>query len=155
MNNKPVGIIIAIIIVAGLAVGGYELFNNSSKPTAVNPSHTILSNASINNSVLKTRTSSSIKGQYLTDPNGQTLYTYSQDKSNISFCTGSCLSLWPPYIDNGSTTNLPQNVGTIKRTDTGQIQFTYKTKPLYFYVGDKQAGAVTGNGVAGFYVARP
>ncbi len=100
-----------------------------------------------------TKTSSSL-GQYLADPNGKALYTYGADSSGVSNCTGACLANWPAYQDSGSTTNLPTGVGTIKRADNGQTQYTYQGLPLYYFVNDSQ-GQVTGNGISRFQVAKP
>ncbi len=166
--NKTVGVVIGVVVVAGLAVGGYFLFRGSPKTspssssnspytaTTPNSNQTSTSNQSsaINNAVLVTKTNSSI-GQYLAAPSGKTLYTYSGDTTDTSNCTGSCLVAWPAYVDTGSTSNLPTNVGTIKRKDNGQIQYTYNGMSLYYYVGDTKPGDVTGNNVAGFNVAKP
>ncbi len=179
--NKATGAIVAIIVIVIVAVGGYAIFHKSSKTTPSSReifwarSHsysnsygssygststpsastsTTSSTKPVNNAILITKSSSSA-GQYLASPSGMTLYTYSSDSKNTSNCTSSCLSLWPAYVDNGPTTGLPSNVGTIKRADNGQTQYTYKGMPLYFYTGDKAAGQVNGNGVAGFSVAKP
>ncbi|HTB48698.1 MAG TPA: hypothetical protein VK712_01300 [Verrucomicrobiae bacterium] len=82
------------------------------------------------------------------------LYTYGADTSGTSNCTGSCLSSWPAYQDTGSTAGLPTGISTIKRTDNGEIQYTYNGMPLYTFVGDS-SGQVTGNGVSNFSVAKP
>ena len=108
----------------------------------------------VNDSVLSTKTTTNI-GQYLTDPSGRTLYTYSNDLVDASKCVGSCLANWPAYIDGGATTGLPASVGVISRSDNGKKQFAYKHKPLYYFAGDTAAGQVTGDGVGGFSVARP
>lgn len=171
MSKKVIGLVVAIVVLAGLAGGGYALFsspskaktsgsvnsyNSSSYGTSSSSSHQPSNTTSpVNNSVLITKTNSNVGGQYLASPNGMTLYTYSSDTSNTSNCTGACLSIWPAYVDSGSTTGLPANVGTIKRTDNGEIQYTYKGMPLYFYIGDKAPGQINGNGVQGFYVAKP
>jgi predicted lipoprotein with Yx(FWY)xxD motif len=82
------------------------------------------------------------------------LYTYDQDTSGVSKCTGGCLSNWPAYQDKGSTTGLPAGISTIKRTDNGQVQYTYNGKPLYYFTSDSN-GQVTGDGVESFSVAKP
>lgn len=146
------GIVILIIIVI---VGAYALLHKSSKPTLTpSTSPQTSSNApAVNNAVLITKTSSGF-GQYLAEPNGQPLYTYGGDGNNVSNCTGSCLASWPAYQDKGSTSGLPTGVGTIKRTDNGEIQFTYKGMPLYTFVSDSN-GQATGNGVSNFTLAKP
>lgn len=111
------------------------------------------SGPAVNNSVLITKSNSTV-GSYLADPKGNTLYTYGKDTNGVSNCTGSCLSNWPPYLDKGSTTNLPAGVGVITRKDNGDIQYTYNGMPLYYFSGDS-TGQVTGDGVNNFSVARP
>lgn len=102
--------------------------------------------------VVVTKTDS--KGtKYLADGNDKTLYIYNADTSGVSNCTGSCLSTWPIYKAT-STTNLPNGVSIITRSDGG-TQYAYKGMPLYYYVGDASAGQVTGDGVNNFSVAKP
>lgn len=154
-QNMLLGLIVLIILV----VGGFVLFHKSTKPTTTTTSTSTSSKSSqaqtaaVNNAVLKTKTSSSV-GQYLTDPSGNPLYTYGGDSSGSSNVSGSLLASWPAYQDTGSTTGLPTNVSTIKRTDNGQTQFTYKGMPLYTFVSDSP-GQVTGNGVSNFQIAKP
>jgi predicted lipoprotein with Yx(FWY)xxD motif len=152
--KKNTTILAGVIVVLVLVVGGYALFHKSPKTMATTSSSTQKATTSaVNDAVLTTKTSSSL-GQYLTEPNGQALYTYGGDTSGMSNCTGSCLASWPAYQDTGSTTGLPSGVSTIKRTDNGEIQYTYNGMPLYTFVGDSN-GQVTGNGVANFTVAKP
>lgn len=126
---------------------------NKPKVTNTTASTTSSQESAVNNAVLATKTSSSL-GQYLAEPNGQALYTYAGDTSGVSNCTGSCLASWPAYQDKGSTSGLPTGVSTIKRTDNGEIQYTYNGMPLYTFVSDSN-GQVTGNGVSNFFVAKP
>jgi predicted lipoprotein with Yx(FWY)xxD motif len=146
-----------IIILAILVGGGYALFHNPSTPKASNNSSN--STASQNktpattNSVFTIKTDPTI-GQYLAGPTGKALYTYNADTSGVSNCTGSCLDNWPPYTVTSTIANLPAGISTIKRTDNGQMQYTYNGKPLYYFTGDS-AGKVTGNGVENFSVAKP
>ncbi len=148
--------LIGILIIIILAAGGYLIFHKSPKPTANNNSTGTSSQnqtAAVNNSVVKTKTSASL-GQYLTDPNGKALYTYSADSSGVSNCTGSCLGIWPPYLATATLASLPANINTIKRTDTGATQYTYKGLPLYYFASDSSDQA-TGNGIGGFTLAKP
>lgn len=154
--KKSSTMLVGIIIVLVAVVGGYAIFHKSSKtttPTSTSNPSTKSQTAAVNNAVLMTKNNSSV-GQYLTDSSGNTLYTYGGDSAGVSNCSGSCLSSWPAYQDKGSTTGLPSNVSTIKRTDNGQIQYTYKGMPLYTFVSDSQ-GQVTGDGVSNFQVAKP
>lgn len=169
MSRKAIGTIIGVVVVIILGAGAYAAMHKSNNsystgstagstptyPTSGSSSSTTnsqqISGQKIG-SVLVVKTDSSV-GSYLATPSGQALYTYGSDTAGTSNCTGSCLANWPAYQDTGATTGLPANVGTIKRTDNGQTQFTYKGLPLYTFVGDS-AGQVTGDGVNGFHVAK-
>lgn len=160
--RKSSSYIIGLIIVVIIVVGAYAIFHKSSKSTSTTTSYSSstqpattpkTTTAAVNNAVVLTKSNGSV-GQYLTDPSGDTLYTFGEDKSGVSNCTGSCLTNWPAYQDKGATTGLPANIGTIKRSDNGEVQYTYKGLPLYTFVNDSP-GQVTGNGVAGFQVAKP
>ena len=164
--NKVIAIVIVLVVLAG---GGYALVkhNDSKNKTnsttsssaygASSSSNTGSSSsnqaASGNNAVLTTKSSSSV-GSYLADSSGNALYTYGSDSSGVSNCNGSCLAAWPAYAETGATTGLPANVSTLKRSDDGKIQFTYKGMPLYTFTSDS-SGQVTGDGVSNFHVAKP
>src|SRR5579872_3374115 len=121
--KKNMMVLIALVVVVVLAVGGYFIFHKTKKPAS--PSTTGSSSAaSVNDSVLVTKSSSSL-GKYLAEPNGMPLYNYGQDTSGVSNCSGSCLASWPAYQDKGSTANLPSGVGTLKRKDNSETQYTY------------------------------
>ncbi|HEX6522122.1 MAG TPA: hypothetical protein VF070_19270 [Streptosporangiaceae bacterium] len=100
---------------------------------------------------LKTETTSA--GTILASSQGMTLYYYTEDKphSGMSSCNGSCASTWPPLtgtVQAPGGVTLPGNIGSITRQG-GVHQVTVNGYPLYTYVGDKQPGQVTGNGMAG------
>lgn len=151
--KKVILAVVAIIVIAG---GAYALFYKSPKPTprTASSSSSQSSVTATNNTILVTKTNASV-GQYLADSSGKTLYTYNADSKGASNCTGSCLHIWPAYVDKGATTNLQSGVGTIKRTDNSEIQYTYNGMPLYFFEGDTSPGQVTGNGEQNFTVAKP
>jgi len=149
-NSKVAIIIVVAVVIIG---GGYAILHKSSKTTAsASTSHSSSSSPSVSDAVVITKTNSTL-GQYLAEPNGQALYTYAMDTSGVSNCTGSCISTWPAYQDKGSTTNLPAGVGVIKRSDNGEMQYTYNGKPLYTFVNDHN-GQATGNGIASFSIAK-
>ena len=145
--------IILIIILILLVVVVLLLVENKSKTTTSSSPLSLKSSPVVNNSILKTHNSSKF-GYYLTTPNDQTLYIYAPDGFNKSNCTGSCLAIWPAYIDSGPTTGLPVNIGTLKRPNSNSIQYSYKGRPLYTYISDKP-GQINGNGITGFSVAKP
>ena len=92
-------------------------------------------------------------GNYLVDDKGMTLYTFKNDTSGASNCTGNCATLWPPLSAQVAPTGDTGVTGTfalITRAD-GTMQVTYNGMPLYYYSGDKAAGDTTGQGVGGVW----
>jgi predicted lipoprotein with Yx(FWY)xxD motif len=92
-------------------------------------------------------------GPVLASSRGRTLYYYSADKphSGKSACTGTCATAWPPLaapVKAPAGVRLPGKLGVITRPG-GLKQVTLNGYPLYFYIGDKTAGQVTGNGIGG------
>jgi predicted lipoprotein with Yx(FWY)xxD motif len=89
-------------------------------------------------------------GMVLVSSTGRTLYRYTPDSKGKSTCSGSCASYWPAYVLKGTakpTTGSGASsslLGTIKRGKS--LQVTYAGYPLYLYVGDTKAGAITGEG---------
>jgi len=150
-----VGIVVVIVVVAGLWTHYHKNTKKVSTTTSTTSTQTSTHSqtAVVNNVVLTTKTDAHL-GQYLADPNGKALYTYANDTTNTSNCSGSCLDSWPPYLAT-SRTDLPTNVSSTKRTDDGKFQYTYKGKPLYYFFGDTQGNQVTGDGVGNFNVAKP
>lgn len=92
-------------------------------------------------------------GSILVDSQGKTLYLFEADKNGKSTCSGPCATAWPPLLSSGA----PQAamgasaklIGTTARGDGGS-QVTYAGHPLYYFVGDKAAGDVTGEGINQF-----
>jgi len=83
----------------------------------------------------------------LTRSYGRTLYTFDKDQagSGRSECVSTCADNWPPvYVESGI--KLSGDFSSINRND-GQKQLTYKGKPLYFFVKDKNPGDKVGDGV--------
>lgn len=95
-------------------------------------------------------------GNYLTEPNGEALYYYDQDKPGVSNCTSSaCTDLFPPLSVSAGTqpsasSNVPGKLGVIKRSDGSyQVTYTYlptyNNIPLYTYFGDYIPGQINGD----------
>ncbi len=91
-----------------------------------------------------------------------TVYLFEADKGGSSACSGACASAWPPVTTTGTPTAgggaSSAMLGTITRSD-GSKQVTYNGHPLYYFVHDKAAGEVAGQGVKAFgaswYVLAP
>jgi predicted lipoprotein with Yx(FWY)xxD motif len=87
-------------------------------------------------------------GTTLTLKDGDTLYRLTKDPKDKSLCTGKCATVWVPVLlATGQTTAVGVGVshlGSFARAG-GSRQVTYEGIALYRFVGDKKAGAVTGN----------
>lgn len=93
----------------------------------------------------------SVKGKYMTDFEGMTLYTFDKDAAGISNCTESCEKIWPPYItDTSAQTIYPSNISLFQRKN-GSMQYAWKEMPLYRYATDKKVGEINGDGVGGLW----
>lgn len=125
------------------AGGGY-----SSSPAATPASHA----AAGAKQTVRVETHSGPLGTYLTDGSGRTLYMFAADGRSASHCMGSCATYWPPLTTKGA----PAAAGSAKAADLGTIarsggtrQVTYAGHPLYYYIGDHQAGDTSGQGSTG------
>ncbi len=90
-------------------------------------------------------------GPILVTADGRTLYTNTFDSPGVSKCTDSaCTSFWLPYLTDAQPVAGPGVtgvLGTLTRPD-GSIQVTYNQMPLYTFAGDKQPGAISGDGIS-------
>ncbi|HET7466892.1 MAG TPA: hypothetical protein VFL29_09500 [Candidatus Dormibacteraeota bacterium] len=101
-------------------------------------------------------------GTILVDGSGRTLYLFVADKGTSSVCYGQCATYWPPVLTKGSPSAGAgvdaALLGTTSRSD-GTVEVTYGGHPLYYFITDKKAGDVTGQGINGFggpwYVVAP
>jgi predicted lipoprotein with Yx(FWY)xxD motif len=122
-------------------------------PSAGDPGETATSSVAVVGSRL---------GQLIVDGSGRALYLFEGDRTNVSTCYDACAQAWPPLL----TIGLPDTGPDVSRVDLatstrrdGGLQVTYHGHPLYAFVGDKQAGDTTGQGLTAFgarwYVVRP
>jgi predicted lipoprotein with Yx(FWY)xxD motif len=92
-------------------------------------------------------------GRILVDGQGRTLYLFTKDTGSGSTCFGGCASVWPPVAVHG----MPQatagtsagDIATITRPDGG-MQLSYHGHPVYYYVGDRNAGDTAGQNLNQF-----
>ncbi len=92
-------------------------------------------------------------GTILTDAEGRTLYTFSEDPPNTSTCqTSPCPETWPPLIIESGTPvpgeGIPGQLDVITRDD-GSLQVTYDGKPLHRFINDAAPEDANGQGVGG------
>src|ERR1700712_5232092 len=101
-------------------------------------------------------------GDVLVGPSGNSVYLFEKDVGTTSSCSGACAAAWPPVTTSGapiaSGAVHASKLGTTQRSD-GTTQVTYAGHPLYYFVGDRSASDVRGEGLknfgAGWYVLAP
>ena len=98
-------------------------------------------------------------GGYLTGPAGMTLYVLTKDSPDMSTCTGTCATNWPPLAaTSGAMIQGPSGAAgtfaTITRAD-GTVQVTYNHMPLYYFAGDSASGDTKGQGKNGVWFVAP
>jgi len=149
--------------VAALAVVGLVLSAcGSSSPTSATTTTaapagnsgggSTSTSAATGTDTVKTASSSSF-GTILVNSSGMALYTLAPGTS----CTGACAQAWPTVtVPAGATPKAGSGVtGTLGTTMlNGADAVTYNGKVLYTFLSDSSPGQVTGNGVAGFSVAK-
>jgi predicted lipoprotein with Yx(FWY)xxD motif len=96
------------------------------------------------------KSASSAQGNILTDGNGFTLYTFSDDTAGKSTYSGTD---WLPFIVSSGVqpqadSSVTGKLDVITRDD-GKMQVTLDGKPLYYYAQDNKAGDINGNGIGG------
>lgn len=95
--------------------------------------------------------SDSVKGNYLTDFAGMTLYISDKDSAGVSACDATCAQTWKPYSSGATAQKLfPEHITVIKRAD-GSDQFAWNGKPLYYFAGDQNPGDIKGDGFGGVW----
>lgn len=119
-------------VVAGVALAGtglVDLTDAAAQPAAVAHAKVSLRHTS--------------KGKVLVGPNGHSLYDFSSDTKNHSNCDSTCRVSWHPLKSRKAP-----RAGTGVRAQllgrTAQHQVTYRGHPLYYYVGDTNAGQIHG-----------
>jgi len=99
-------------------------------------------------------------GNYLVGPGGLTLYIFTHDHENESYCFADCTVAWPPLLAPEGVQpiggmGITGVLSTTMRSD-GTRQVTFEGWPLYFYRMDMNPGDMTGQGVKDvWFVARP
>ena len=92
-------------------------------------------------------------GTYLTADDGRAIYLWVADTGSKSVCSGACAHAWPPVETKGKPTAGAgvdaSKLGTTTRSD-GSQQVTYDGHPLYYFIADKSAGQLTGQGSNSF-----
>jgi predicted lipoprotein with Yx(FWY)xxD motif len=106
-----------------------------------------------NETILSAISVGGVLENFRAEKDGFVLYTFDNDTLNDSTCLSEgCISKWPPLLaDNGAKAF--GMLSLIERSD-GATQWAYKSKPLYFFANDVEAGDTNGDNVANlFHVA--
>jgi predicted lipoprotein with Yx(FWY)xxD motif len=98
-------------------------------------------------------------GQILTDPEGRTLYVFTNDDPGKSNCYDQCAANWPPYVVDevpDAPSEIAGKLSLVTRTD-GKKMLAYREMPLYYWAKDVKIGDATGDGVGAvwFVVRKP
>lgn len=94
------------------------------------------------------------KGKVLAGENGMTLYTFKNDKKDVSNCYDKCETNWPPFFA-AADAEADGAYSLVTRKD-GKKQWAKDGMPLYYWGKDMKKGDVTGDGVKGVWdLARP
>jgi predicted lipoprotein with Yx(FWY)xxD motif len=101
----------------------------------------------------KVGVSTSGLGHIVVNGSDRTLYIFEKDTKGTSACNGACAAYWPPLLTSGKPVVLAgvdhSLVGTTTRAD-GSKQVTYNGWPVYTFIGDKQPGQTSGEGLTDF-----
>jgi len=151
---------VAALATAGLIVAGCGSSSSSSSNAATNAAATSAPSSSSTSSAaapaaggVTVKTAKGSSGTYLVGPNGRALYLWVADTGDKSSCSGACAGAWPPLLTKGKpaagTGVNASDLGTTMRSD-GTEEVTYKGHPLYYFVADKSAGSISGQGSDSF-----
>ncbi|GAC1439149.1 MAG: hypothetical protein NVSMB51_16570 [Solirubrobacteraceae bacterium] len=84
-------------------------------------------------------------GRLLVNGAGRTLYLFTRDAPSGSRCNGACARAWPPFVVSSAPAARAgveaRALGVTRRGD-GTLQASYHGRPLYYFAGDAQAGAI-------------
>jgi predicted lipoprotein with Yx(FWY)xxD motif len=157
-NHKTRSIsLISVLVMLVLVLAACSPNASPAQPTATTEPITIQSTAIASPVTLKVSQNATL-GSFLTDQNGMTLYSYSNDTNGVSTCTGACQTNWPPVLTTGTPVagdpSINGQLGVTSRTD-GSQQVTYNGAPLYYFIKDMKAGDTNGQGVGSVWYVVP
>lgn len=145
-------IIVVFIVIVAIGFTLNKPNNPNNSQSALQPTQSIATQmpskaAEVLSDNIYLMKTDAVKGQYLTDFAGTTLYTFDKDTTGVSNCEKACAVNWPPYTSGATAqSQFPKNISIITRAD-GIKQFAWMGKPLYYYASDKKPGDINGDGV--------
>jgi predicted lipoprotein with Yx(FWY)xxD motif len=91
-------------------------------------------------------------GTILVDPEGFTLYVFTNDTAGTSTCYEGCIENWPAVSgDTAIGSDLDASIFGTAMRDDGSEQLTVNDQPLYRFTPDAAPGDVNGQGVGGIW----
>ncbi len=154
------GLAVLTGVLAGCGIDGDTATGAAARPAAVAPDGAAEPSpgqpAPTESAVVNSRATD--LGTVATDPAGLTLYRFDKDsnKPPASACEGACAQNWLPLTTAGGPVAGAgvdgDLLGTVERADATQ-QVTLNGWPLYTFVGDRQPGETSGEGVQGTWHA--
>jgi predicted lipoprotein with Yx(FWY)xxD motif len=91
-------------------------------------------------------------GTILVDPEGFTLYVFTNDSGGTSVCNEGCIENWPAVpADTAIGSDLDASIFGTTTRDDGSEQLTVNDQPLYRYTPDAAPGDANGQGVGGVW----
>ncbi|HSJ84416.1 MAG TPA: hypothetical protein VLA91_11430 [Acidimicrobiia bacterium] len=91
-------------------------------------------------------------GTILVDPEGFTLYVFTNDSGGTSVCNEGCIENWPAVPgDTAIGSDLDASIFGTTTRDDGSEQLTVNDQPLYLYTPDAAPGDTNGQGVGGVW----
>ncbi len=146
-------ILASLAAAAGLALTacGSDDPSPSAGSPAPPPPTAVASSAApaVEGETVSVKAATSPLGQILVDPEGRTLYAFTNDTQAQSTCTGTCAEAWPPLRVAATWTVAPgldAGVFSTVTRDDGTLQLTAGQFPLYYFSGDARPGDVNGQG---------
>jgi len=101
-----------------------------------------------NQTVWSATSSGQVLDLFREDKDGFALYVFDADGLDQSACYDfgdDCINAWPPLLADAEAK--PQGHLDVIEQANGVSQWTFKGKPLYFFIGDTEAGQTAGDGV--------
>ncbi len=94
-------------------------------------------------------------GDVLTDPNGLSLYGFTEDTDGVPSCDGACADAWPPVLVESPElpADLDPAVFSVAQRSDGSLQLVAGAWPLYRFAGDSAPGDINGQASGGVWFA--
>jgi predicted lipoprotein with Yx(FWY)xxD motif len=152
-RHGPLAVLLAATL--GLAACGDDAAPLSAPARSAAPTTVAAAPASATPSTAPASTDAAVKisqtelGDVLADPEGQTLYAFTNDVEAKSTCYGTCAEAWPPVLVDADfvvSPGLDSGIFATTVRDDGSLQLVAGKFPLYLFAADAKPGDITGHG---------